>query len=233
MKIILPVTEPHGVTARFHERYRFGLHRGVDLINTNKFRKLVAPHDGIVYQTTTWGKGKILIIENGSYKSQLAHLDHYDVRIGDSVKAGQLVGEYGNTGFFTTGKHVHWELRIDNKLVDPMKHLNEGQEEYMKNFHDSIKDLYWEMLGRSVADDEMEALMASSRDKAAYERQKKNLAGFEERKERLQAMYKKFTGKSGKKGYGKEYVGFQITHETPFSRVSSDLLANWKEYKKK
>lgn len=53
------------------------------------------------------------------------HLDTYVVNEGDKVTAGQYIGRVGRTGVQMSPPHLHFELRIDDKCVDPSKHLAE------------------------------------------------------------------------------------------------------------
>ena len=50
------------------------------------------------------------------------HLDARAVRIGDSVVQGQVIGFEGSTGF-STGPHLHFEVRVDGQFVDPLVYL--------------------------------------------------------------------------------------------------------------
>jgi murein DD-endopeptidase MepM/ murein hydrolase activator NlpD len=54
-----------------------------------------------------------------------AHLSSIDVREGQDVSQGQVLGKTGNTGF-STGAHLHYELHINNAPADPLAHLPRG-----------------------------------------------------------------------------------------------------------
>lgn len=53
----------------------------------------------------------------------MAHLKYNTVRVkkGDKVKKGQVLGVMGNTGY-SKGTHCHYEVKINNKKVDPLKY---------------------------------------------------------------------------------------------------------------
>lgn len=51
-----------------------------------------------------------------------AHMRSIDVKVGDKVYKGQKIAEIGMTGV-TTGPHLHFEVRIDGKTVNPVNYL--------------------------------------------------------------------------------------------------------------
>lgn len=57
----------------------------------------------------------------GTQRSAYKHLSKLAVKVGQRVNAGDLIGYSGNTGN-TTGPHLHFDIRIVGKYVDPMKH---------------------------------------------------------------------------------------------------------------
>lgn len=66
------------------------------------------------------GYGNLVVVENGQYKTYYAHLSDFSVKEGDLISAGTVVGKSGNTGN-STGPHLHYEVRINNKAVDPSR----------------------------------------------------------------------------------------------------------------
>jgi len=62
--------------------------------------------------------GTSVIIDTGSRQTLYAHLNSVAVKVGDRVAAGQLIGAVGETGF-ATGPHLHFEVRQDNRTIDP------------------------------------------------------------------------------------------------------------------
>ncbi|MCA1598744.1 MAG: M23 family metallopeptidase [Chloroflexi bacterium] len=68
--------------------------------------------------------GNCVIIKHNDHISTLyAHMDDQihplEVRVGDVVQQGQVIGYEGMTGW-TTGPHLHFEVRVDNIQVDPL-----------------------------------------------------------------------------------------------------------------
>jgi murein DD-endopeptidase MepM/ murein hydrolase activator NlpD len=66
----------------------------------------------------------VVIIDHGdNVTSVYAHLSRIAAQKGDNVNKGALIAYVGSTGF-STGPHLHFEIRIDGKVVDPLKYLN-------------------------------------------------------------------------------------------------------------
>jgi len=64
------------------------------------------------------GYGNLVIVENGAYRTYYAHLSSIPVVVGQQVSAGTVIGLSGNTGN-STGPHLHYEIRINQKAIDP------------------------------------------------------------------------------------------------------------------
>jgi murein DD-endopeptidase MepM/ murein hydrolase activator NlpD len=65
----------------------------------------------------------IEIRHDAGWTTIYAHLNWPTVRAGDCVKAGAVIGASGNTGFLT-GPHLHFEIRQNDKVVDPTSLLD-------------------------------------------------------------------------------------------------------------
>jgi murein DD-endopeptidase MepM/ murein hydrolase activator NlpD len=57
--------------------------------------------------------------------TRYGHLSQIDVKVGQHVRIGEVVGRIGSTGR-STGPHLHYETRIDGEAVDPQKFLRAG-----------------------------------------------------------------------------------------------------------
>ncbi|MBF0147302.1 MAG: peptidoglycan DD-metalloendopeptidase family protein [Magnetococcales bacterium] len=97
-------------------------HKGVDYA-ADMGTPVRAAGDGVVTHVGTKGSfGKLILIRhNSQYTTAYAHLHRYanEIRLGARVKQGQMIGQVGMTGA-STGPHLHYEIRVDNKQVDPL-----------------------------------------------------------------------------------------------------------------
>jgi murein DD-endopeptidase MepM/ murein hydrolase activator NlpD len=72
------------------------------------------------------GYGRMVEIDHGNgLSTRYGHLSEINVKVGDVVKIGQVIGAVGSTGR-STGPHLHYETRIDGEAVDPQKFLRAG-----------------------------------------------------------------------------------------------------------
>ena len=72
------------------------------------------------------GYGRTIEIDHGNgLSTRYGHLSQIDVKVGDEIRIGQIIGRMGSTGR-STGPHLHYETRIDGDAVDPQKFLHAG-----------------------------------------------------------------------------------------------------------
>jgi murein DD-endopeptidase MepM/ murein hydrolase activator NlpD len=72
------------------------------------------------------GYGKMVQIDHGDgLATRYGHLSEIDVRAGQTVRIGQIIGKIGSTGR-STGPHLHYETRVNGEPVDPQKFLRAG-----------------------------------------------------------------------------------------------------------
>ena len=98
-------------------------HEGID-IYASKGTPIVATADGKVVRAG-WkpGYGLTLLIDHESgYQTFYAHCSKLKKKKGDVVKRGDVIALVGNTGI-TTGSHLHYEVRIDGRSVDPTHYI--------------------------------------------------------------------------------------------------------------
>lgn len=107
--------------------YRWGrLHAGVDIsvLDTDRVRAALAGTVAKVgYQDRYAGYGNIILLRHGDgFATLYAHLAHVGVKVGERVDRRELLGRAGCTGS-CTGQHLHFEVRILGKPVDPIPYL--------------------------------------------------------------------------------------------------------------
>lgn len=95
------------------------MHRGVD-IGAPSGTPIRAAGPGRVLRAGVAGDYGILVtIDHGNgAETRYAHLSRAHVAVGDEVVRGDLIGQVGSTGL-STGPHLHFEVRVDGKPVDP------------------------------------------------------------------------------------------------------------------
>ena len=107
-------------------------HRGVDYAGAYG-SPVVAPAAGRVSLVGRESQGfkihgNVVGIDHGQgVASILMHLSRIDVKEGDVVKAGQVIGALGSTGA-STGPHLHWGLYVHGQSVDPVPWRLQGVE---------------------------------------------------------------------------------------------------------
>ncbi|QEN09788.1 M23 family metallopeptidase [Oceanispirochaeta crateris] len=100
------------------------LHTGLDMAAATG-SEIMAPLDGtVVMAEERILTGGTVVLEHlpGVY-SLYYHMDRIDVKIGDSLSQGELLGTVGATGL-VTGPHLHWELRVNTIPVNPERYLS-------------------------------------------------------------------------------------------------------------
>jgi murein DD-endopeptidase MepM/ murein hydrolase activator NlpD len=99
-------------------------HPGVD-IATHNGNPVVATADGLVLSTQTdriGGKTIKISHPNSGYVTIYCHLSKYMVKPGQRVKRGDTIGLVGKTGR-TRGPHVHYEVRLNGKRINPWYYI--------------------------------------------------------------------------------------------------------------
>lgn len=97
-------------------------HSGVDIAG-GAGAPVTAPADGVVVLAADKPftlEGNLLMIDHGmGLNSAFLHLSEIDVKQGDRVRKGQLLGRIGSTGR-ATGPHLHWAMKWRGARIDPM-----------------------------------------------------------------------------------------------------------------
>lgn len=127
-KFIWPVPGFTNVYSGFGTR-NGKLHKGIDISQSGiKGQAIVAADGGRVVEansTSSWGQGYgyYVVIDHGNgYRTRYAHCEKINVKVGQKVAQGQLIGWVGNTGN-SEGYHLHFELLKGGSAVNPMNYL--------------------------------------------------------------------------------------------------------------
>lgn len=99
------------------------LHTGIDMSGNAGDQILSSEAGVVVYAEETSGYGNVVVVDHGNTIATLyAHMTADAVFVGQEVELGELLGFVGSTGF-STGPHLHYEVRINGQPVDPMPYL--------------------------------------------------------------------------------------------------------------
>lgn len=121
LAIAIQVNSKFNLHRRHPVTGRVAPHKGVD-IKAPIGTPVYAPADGVVtfagYQRAA---GYYIIVRHEhNYSTVYMHLSKIEVKKGQQVYVGQQIAKSGNTGR-TTGPHLHYEIRINDRPVDPLK----------------------------------------------------------------------------------------------------------------
>jgi murein DD-endopeptidase MepM/ murein hydrolase activator NlpD len=114
----------HYTQSRFHPiLHESRAHEGID-VSAPMGSPIVAPASGIVKSVgREAGYGNTFEIDHGNgIVTRFAHCSRIVVREGARVTRGQVVATVGNTGL-STGPHLHYEVHVNGKPVDPLKYI--------------------------------------------------------------------------------------------------------------
>lgn len=98
------------------------LHSGVDYA-LNKYTPIIATGGGeVIFAEWAAGYGNCIIIKHGELTTLYAHIQRFQVVLGDVVKRKDIIGYVGATGN-ADGNHIHYELRKNNRPIFPGKYF--------------------------------------------------------------------------------------------------------------
>lgn len=105
---------------------RLALHTGVDF-RFSPGEKVTATAPGkVVSAGWSGGYGNMVEVDHGNgVSTRYGHMTEILVKVGDTVKAGGIVGLAGSTGR-STGTHLHYEVREDGRAIDPLYFVRAG-----------------------------------------------------------------------------------------------------------
>ena len=113
-----------GFGLRIHPIYKIiKFHAGMDFTAPSG-TDIYATGDGTIASviSSRRGYGNHIVINHGfGYSSVYAHLDRFNVRAGQKVKRGDVIGFVGSTGL-SVAPHLHYEIKINGVNVDPVNY---------------------------------------------------------------------------------------------------------------
>jgi len=117
------------ITSRFGPRVspftgKKALHAGID-IGARRGTEIRSPASGKVVVAAYDGRmGKFIRIDHGyGMETTYGHLSKIHVKYGDRVHRGDLIGLVGSTGKFSTGPHLHYQVAVNDKVVNPIHYI--------------------------------------------------------------------------------------------------------------
>ncbi|WP_394730224.1 peptidoglycan DD-metalloendopeptidase family protein [Altererythrobacter sp. GH1-8] len=98
---------------------RAAMHRGLDFKGPTGADIYAASKGVVSFVGRKAGYGKTVEIRHGNgVITRYAHMSRFHAKVGDQVSAGDLIGAIGSTGR-STGPHLHFEVRINDRAVNP------------------------------------------------------------------------------------------------------------------
>ena len=99
------------------------MHHGLDISAASGTPIYATASGRIIYAKFFGSYGYTIKIDHGyGYSTIYAHMSKMDVRKGDLVKRSDIIGKVGNTGR-STGPHIHYEVRYQNKPLNPVEFI--------------------------------------------------------------------------------------------------------------
>lgn len=106
---------------------RGAMHRGLDFKGPVGAPIYAAAKGRVSFVGRKSGYGKVVEIRHGNgVLTRYAHLSRFSARVGDRVEAGDVIAGLGSTGR-STGPHLHFEVRINDRAVNPRPFLETAQ----------------------------------------------------------------------------------------------------------
>lgn len=126
LPLAMPVKSAFRYTSGFGPRWG-RKHEGIDMAGPVS-TPIYATGDGVViYAGWQSGYGNLIKIKHElGTETRYGHLSKIRVKVGQKVSRNSLIGDMGNTGR-STGPHLHYEVRVDGKAVNPMSFIKAAE----------------------------------------------------------------------------------------------------------
>ncbi|MDC0649478.1 peptidoglycan DD-metalloendopeptidase family protein [Alphaproteobacteria bacterium] len=107
---------------------KVSFHHGVDLAGTWQENVRATAPGTVIYAGTEGSFGKVVRVQHDfGIVTTYAHLARITVRLDDYIGENHVIGKMGNTGR-SAGAHLHYEVRVNNKSIDPVKFMTVGRQ---------------------------------------------------------------------------------------------------------
>lgn len=102
---------------------RIEYHKGLDISAAIGTPIQAAGNGRVILSGPDGAYGNCVVLQHGSgLTSRYAHMSTVDVKIGQNVRRGQIIGYVGSTGR-SSGPHLHYEVKINGMNVDPLRYI--------------------------------------------------------------------------------------------------------------
>ena len=132
----LPLAAPLGryrLSSRFGRRRdpinrKWARHEGVDLSGRLRSPVMATAPGKVIFAGWKGRYGRVVTIDHGGgIRTRYGHMRRIHVKKGQRVALGEMIGQLGNSGR-STGAHLHYEILVNGKAVDPMKFVKAGKD---------------------------------------------------------------------------------------------------------
>ena len=112
--------------SRISQQYKGSAHTGLDIPTNHTPVSVFASASGkVVVATSHWSYGNYVVIYHGSgIQTLYAHLSRINVKVGQEVKQGDVIGISGTTGH-SYGIHVHFMVYVNGSHTNPLKYVKQ------------------------------------------------------------------------------------------------------------
>jgi murein DD-endopeptidase MepM/ murein hydrolase activator NlpD len=117
------VTETFSFAREFNADSSYKSNSGIEIKSAEGVPVLATASGTVIYAGYMKDYGQLIIIDHGNgFTTRYGHLSRIEAKVGQSVLYEQTIGRVGSTGR-SAGPHLHYEVRINDKPVDPVCYL--------------------------------------------------------------------------------------------------------------